>query len=619
MYMKNSHKYRLHLIPVDMLALVMSGIVGLYLRFEATPDLLYIRAWGEYMLTGVPTYWAVYYYFGLYSRIWYHASARDLAMVIVAVTIATMLLFGIMYASPWSFPRSVILMSWFFNLAAVGGIRFAVHLIVKHTREPRRIGSKHTLILGAGDAGRMLVEEVSKHGELDCRIVGFLDDDKQKHCCLVAGLPVLGSLSLLEEVVAQKNITEIIIAMPSAPSSRIKELVKRCLALGLKPKTVPGLYEILRGGLQVSAIRNVQIEDLLPRPVITKDLQSITSYLKGQTVLITGAGGSVGSELSRQVATAEAGELLLLGHGENSIYQVHRELTRLFPAQKIVPLIADIQDKNRIEFIFNTYRPHVVFHAAAHKHVPLIELNPIEALKNNVLGTLNVAQAAKDSGVKIFVLISTDKAVNPTSVMGASKSLAELIVQGINQRSATDFVAVRFGNVLGSRGSAILVFQEQIARGGPITITHPEMTRYFMTIPEAVSLVIEAGSMATGGEIFVLDMGEPLKIADLARDLITLSGLRPVLDIDIEYVGIRSGEKLHEELATREEGLRQTKHEKIFTVSQRPLQAGQMADIVRTVEMLIRSQATPQTILSTTARINAMVGLNRTELLEGVQ
>ena len=619
MYMKNSYKYRLHLIPADMLALVLSGVIGLYLRFEATPDIAYMRAWGRYMLVAVPLYCAVYYYCGLYSRIWRQASARDLGTVTLAVTIATVLLFALMYAGPWSFPRSVIAMSWFLNLAAVGGVRFLVHLVAKYRAGSRTIGRKRTLVLGAGDAGRMLVEEVSKHSELDCLIVGFLDDDRRKIGCSVAGLPVLGALSVLEKVVADKNIAEIIIAMPSAPSSRIKELVKRCMALGLKPKTVPGLYEILRGGLQVSAIRDVQIEDLLPRPVVTKDLNSITSYIQGRTVLITGAGGSVGSELSRQVATAGAGEILLLGHGENSIYEIDRELTRLYPEQTIVPLIADIQDRHRIESIFKKYKPQVVFHAAAHKHVPLVELNPVEALKNNVLGTLNIAQAAHNWGVKRFVLVSTDKAVNPTSVMGASKRLAELVIQGINQRSATNFVAVRFGNVLGSRGSVILLFKEQIARGGPLTITHPEMTRYFMTIPEAVSLVIEAGSMASGGEVFVLDMGEPLKIADLARDLITLSGLRPVLDIDIEYVGMRPGEKLHEELATTDEGMIETQHEKIFTVLHRPPQAGQLAEILSAVETLIQSQATPQAILSATARINEMVSTLSEDLLKGVQ
>ncbi len=565
-------KYRPKIILafLDLSALIFSGLLGLWLRFGELPAFTYFDTWARYLIVGLPLYIVVYFYFGLYSRIWRYASVRELVAISAAVSVATSCLFGVMYVNPdIHFPRSVLVMVWLFNIVAVGGFRFAMRLAADVRRRGKNnAGHRRTLVLGAGDAGHMLVAELAHHPELDYKLIGFLDDDPRKIGFKIAGLPVLGDLSLLDTFVQHQGISEIVIAMPSAPYTKIRELVKKCTALGIRPKTVPGLFRVIGNGIHISEVRDVQIEDLLPRPEIKTDISGIAGYVSGKAVLVTGAGGSIGSELSRQIAHFEPATLLLLGHGENSIYEIHREIVRDYPNLSVVPVIADIQDQQRIDQVFAQYKPNVVFHAAAHKHVPLMEYNPTEALKNNVLGTKNVAEAAHNHSVERFVMISSDKAVNPTNVMGATKRIAELVIQSINQRSKTKFMAVRFGNVLGSRGSVVPLFKEQIARGGPVTVTHPDIIRYFMTIPEAVSLVIQAGAMGGGGEVFVLDMGEPVKIVDLARDLITLSGLRPDEDIRIEFTGLRPGEKLFEELLTAEEGTVATQHKRIFVAQQ---------------------------------------------------
>lgn len=567
--MSASVKYKFLLATGDALALVISGVLGLYLRFDFRPDFIFIYTWLQYMVVAVPLYIVIYYYFGLYSRLWRYASAEDLVTIASSVFIATTALFGFMYVNPGlNFPRSVIVMSAFGNVAAVGGMRFMVRLLAAYKKKPRVNGSKKTLILGAGDAGRILVKELAKHPEIDSQVVGFLDDDKGKIGLSIDNIPVLGPMSLLEQIVSSHAISQVIIATPSAPAGRLRELFQRCTALGIKPRTVPGLYSIIQNCIEVSTIREVQIEDLLPRPEIKTDYTGIASYLRGKAVLITGAGGSIGAELSRQVACFTPAHLLLLGRGENSIYEVHKELTHSFPTLKITPLIADVQDAQRIDHLLSAHKPQVVFHAAAHKHVPLMEQNPTEAIKNNVFGTRTMAEAASRHQAERFVLVSTDKAVNPTSVMGATKRIAELLIQGMNGPNTTKFMAVRFGNVLGSRGSVVPRFKEQIAQGGPVTVTHPEMTRYFMTIPEAVSLIIQAGSMGQGGEVFVLDMGAPVKIMDLAKDLVTLSGLKLGQDIEINITGLRPGEKLYEELLTAEEGVAATQHKQIMVARQ---------------------------------------------------
>lgn len=589
----------------DAAALVLSGLLGLWLRFEGAPPSQFIFAWLRYMAVAVPLYLVCYYYFGLYRRLWRYATAQDLLDIAAVVLLATAILFVLIYANPGlGFPRSVVLMSWFINTAAVGGMRFVVRIRRGLKHNGNRHGHKPTLILGAGEAGRMLITEAAKHPELDYHIIGFLDDDRQKVGLEIAGVPILGTLSLLEEVVQAHGVAQIIIAMPSAPYATIRSLVQRSAALGIKAQTMPGLYGILHNHVDVPLIRDVQIEDLLPRPEIKLDCAGIAGYIAAKTVLITGAGGSIGAELSRQIAGFEPKHLVLLGRGENSIYDIHKELLRDFPYLKITPVIADIQDAPRINHIFAVHKPHVVFHAAAHKHVPLMEQNPTEVLKNNVFGTQNVAEAAHTHKAERFVLVSTDKAVNPTSVMGASKRLAELVVQTINQESLTRFMSVRFGNVLGSRGSVIPLFKEQIARGGPVTVTHPEMTRYFMTIPEAVSLIIQAGGMGQGGEVYVLDMGAPVRIVDLARDLITLSGLTPHTDIPLEFVGLREGEKLFEELFAATEEVCATEHERIFASKQIPLASRSLSSCLNSVQSFIRQGCDPQDVLELLATID---------------
>jgi FlaA1/EpsC-like NDP-sugar epimerase len=396
------------------------------------------------------------------------------------------------------------------------------------------------------------------------RMIGFIDDDRNKYHMSILGLPVLGNRYDLPRLVKEKNIHEIIIAMPSVSRTEISEIINLAKTTGAKLKIIPALNDLIAGKISVKKLRDVSVEDLLGREPIIADLNGILGYVHNKTVMVTGAGGSIGSELCRQVSPFAPEKLLLLGHGENSIYTIEMELRKKFPELEIVTVIADVQDRNRMMDVFRTFRPQVVFHAAAHKHVPLMERNPSEAIKNNVFGTRNVADCADRFGAERFVMISSDKAVNPTSVMGATKRIAEMYVQCLNTTSQTKFSAVRFGNVLGSRGSVIPAFKQQIAAGGPVTVTHPEMVRYFMTIPEAVQLVIQSGSFAKGGEVFVLDMGEPVKILTLAEDLITLSGYEPYKDIDITFSGLREGEKLYEELLTDEENLGSTQHDRIF-------------------------------------------------------
>ncbi|WP_338131207.1 polysaccharide biosynthesis protein [Cohnella rhizosphaerae] len=410
----------------------------------------------------------------------------------------------------------------------------------------------------------MVAREFKGSDMADHKLIGFVDDAKDKHNLTIHGLPVLGGRSDLSTLVEVFKIKEIIIAIPSVPRSQISEIINLCMACGVKIKIIPGINDLIKGKISVNAIRNVDVEDLLGRDPVHTDLQGIADYVHNKVVLITGAGGSIGSELCRQVASFAPDKLLLLGHGENSIYTIEMELKHKFPGMLFEPIIADVQDRRRMEEVFDSYRPQVVFHAAAHKHVPLMEKNPAEAVKNNVFGTQNVADCADKFGTERFVLVSSDKAVNPTSVMGATKRIAEMYVQSLNASSRTRFASVRFGNVLGSRGSVIPAFKTQIARGGPVTVTDPQMVRYFMTIPEAVQLVIQAGALSQGGEIFILDMGEPVRILKLAEDLIRLSGYEPYIDIPIHFTGIREGEKLYEELLTAEEGATKTQHERIY-------------------------------------------------------
>ncbi|HVY27457.1 MAG TPA: nucleoside-diphosphate sugar epimerase/dehydratase [Polyangiaceae bacterium] len=453
---------------------------------------------------------------------------------------------------------------------------------VQRRKLVRHTDAKPTLLLGAGQEGLLVAKEIANRPELGIRPVGFLDDDAVKHGSVVHGLKVLGAIKDVERFAALSGAVQAIITISNAPGAAVRKISEQCQAAGLPAKIIPGLYQIVGGKLNLTRLRDVAIEDLLRREPVVLDGEAISHDLRGAPVLVTGAGGSIGSELCRQICRFNPGKLFLVERSENALFEIHRELLREYPNLNITPCICDITDRARVEAVFAECQPQVIFHAAAHKHVPMMEWNPGEAIKNNVFGTRLLADVAHQQKVPVFVMVSTDKAVNPTSVMGATKRAAEMYIQALASSSHTRFVTVRFGNVLGSAGSVVPIFREQLSRGGPITVTHPEMRRYFMTIPEACQLILQAQTMGRGGEIFVLDMGEPVKIVDLARDLIRLSGFRAD-EIEVTFSGVRPGEKLFEELSADEEKADKTRHPKIF-VGQ--TSAPQLPEVVRKLELL---------------------------------
>lgn len=508
------------------------------------------------------------YIFKIYKRVWQYASVGDLISIFKGALFGSLLffcfhLFIIEFLNDRIVvPRSIYFISTINSFVLIAGTRF-VWRLVRDNYIKIQPHHKKALLIGAGAAGSQVAREM-KHVHSEFYPIAFIDDDLSKKGLEVMGVPVIGDRSFIPEAITLLKIDQVVITMPEAKRDYITEILDICKKMDCDVKILPRITDFIDGKYSINKIRDISVEDLLGREPVKVDLESISGYINAQVVLVTGSGGSIGSELSRQIARFEPKKLLLLGHGENSIYEIDMELRNKFPELDVVPIIADIQDFNRLHEVFKTYKPNVVFHAAAHKHVPMMEMNPIEAIKNNILGTKNVAECSHEFKVDRFVMISTDKAVNPTNVMGASKRFAELIIQNLNKVSDTKFSAVRFGNVLGSRGSVVPLFKRQILQGGPVTVTHPEMVRYFMTIPEAVQLVIQTGAISTGGEVFILDMGEPVKIDQLAKDLIRLSGLEPNKDIEIKYSGIRPGEKLYEELLTSEEGAKATKHDRIF-------------------------------------------------------
>lgn len=552
---------------IDIACINAALIAALSLRFDGQVpmqhwDLFMKQAW---LIVGFQI--VVFYVFNLYNSLWRYAGTDELVNVILGVTAANLPLFILTFFVETHFPKSVHIIMWATELILIGGSRISYRVLrrlrLSYYLEAHKT-SKNVAIVGAGDAAEMVIKEFTKHPELGKKPVAIFDDDSIKIGRKIKNVPIVGKIDELVEQVNDLKIEEIIIAIPSAARQRMREIVDVCKETKCKLKTLPGVYEMIDGKVNISQIRDVDIEDLLGRDPVKVDLSEICGYVQDEVVLVTGGGGSIGSELCRQIARFNPKSLLILDNNENNIYDIENELKVKYPALNQVSIVANIREKDRINSIFEQLHPAVVFHAAAHKHVPLMEANPTEAIKNNVFGTLNVTDAADKYGAKRFVLISTDKAVNPTNIMGATKRVAEMIIQSIDKKSQTEFVAVRFGNVLGSSGSVIPLFKKQIARGGPVTVTHPEINRFFMTIPEAVQLVIQAGAMAQGGEIFVLNMGDPVKIVDLARDLIRLSGYEPDQDIEIAFTGLRPGEKLYEEILMAEEGLQSTKHEKIF-------------------------------------------------------
>ncbi|ANW97656.1 nucleoside-diphosphate sugar epimerase [Thermoclostridium stercorarium subsp. thermolacticum DSM 2910] len=504
--------------------------------------------------------------FKLYRSLWKYAGVYELVSIFLASSITNGVLFVYIAFVERLAPRSIFVITGMLDVLLIGGSRMTYRLYRRLVlgRVIRLDDIKRVLIVGAGDAGAMIAKEMELHPEHKYRPVAFLDDDKFKQGKKINGIPVLGGIDDVVDIAERKHIDEIIIAIPSAKPAVINRIYEQCAKTKCKVKILPSMSQLIDGTVMLKRVRDVNIEDLLGREPVVVDLEEIAGYLSGKVVLVTGGGGSIGSELCRQIASFEPKRLVMLDNYENSLHDVYIELTRKYPELDIMPVIANIREMDRMEEVFDTFRPNIVFHAAAHKHVPLMEANPEEAIKNNVFGTWNVAHCADKYNAERFVLISTDKAVNPTNVMGATKRIAEMIIQALDTRSKTEFVAVRFGNVLGSNGSVIPLFKKQIEEGGPVTVTHPDVTRFFMTIPEAVQLVIQAGAMAEGGEIFILDMGEPVKILDLAKNMIRLSGFEPYKDIDIEITGLRPGEKLYEELLLNEEGLKATKHNKIY-------------------------------------------------------
>lgn len=557
-------------IVLDIILLNLSVFLAFIIRFEGTREysanlilfLIYLTLARLIALLGL----------NVYTIIWKYAGLRDMLRLLTAVTIGSVIFVSaVFFSGRISVPRTILVIDWFLCLSFLMGYRIFPRLRPHLNIFTSIKKGKRTLIIGAGEAGTMVARDMLRKKDSDYAPLCFLDDDCTKTGSTIHGVKVAGTTEEIEKFVRKFKIELIVIALPHAASGVIKKLVDNCATLaglGVDYKIIPGYKDIIDGVVSITNIREVELEDLLGRDLVTLDTAGISHYIKGKTVLITGAGGSIGSELTRQTLKFNPKMIVLAGQGENSIYGIEMELNNLHPNKnpaKIIPVIADVKEKNKMEYIFRKYSPEVVLHAAAYKHVPLMEHNPEEAVKNNIAGTKNLAELSIKYGVERFVMISTDKAVNPTSIMGATKRAAELVVQALSKsQKKTRFMTVRFGNVLGSRGSVIPLFKKQILAGGPVTVTHPEVVRYFMTIEEAAQLVMQAGSMVTNGDVFVLDMGEPVKIADLARDLIRLSGYTPDVDIKIEYVGLRPGEKLYEEVLTQEEGILASSHKKIF-------------------------------------------------------
>ncbi|MCX7749869.1 MAG: polysaccharide biosynthesis protein [Clostridia bacterium] len=569
------------LIVIDIILINISLMMAYALRFDGDvqnipPEILNKNIVYVFIIaTVIKT--ICFLLFKLYSSLWRYAGIYEMVSLVNAVFFSNVVMFSLIFVDRIllqrnisilniTVPASIFIITFLLDIFLIGGVRFAYRIFRRVIRgEVIRVNnSKRVLIIGGGDAGAIIIKEMKNHPELRSIPVAIIDDDKSKQGRKINGVTIVGQCKDIVDVVKHKEIDEIVLAIPSASNKIINDIYSECSKTHCKVKILPSVSQLIDESVVIQKIRDVNIEDLLGRDPVQLDIEEISSYIKNQVVLVTGGGGSIGSELCRQIASFQPKRLIILDNYENNAYDIQNELLSRFPRLDLITIIANIREKHRIDSIFRKQRPDVVFHAAAHKHVPLMEANPTEAIKNNVFGTFNVVECADKYKVKKFVLISTDKAVNPTNIMGATKRIAEMIIQAFNKQSTTEYVAVRFGNVLGSNGSVIPLFKKQIEQGGPVTVTHPEVTRFFMTIPEAVQLVIQAGAMAKGGEIFVLDMGQPVRIYDLAKNLIKLSGFEPEVDIKIEFTGLRPGEKLYEELLLAEEGLQSTVNDKIF-------------------------------------------------------
>ncbi len=592
-----------HLFVADLLLTVLSVLSAYILRLELVEVFsnYYISLLWMLGLSLVikPT---VYYFFGLYRRMWIYASMRELRLIVMAVSAASVIIAPVMlilFANHFfiAFPRSVLIIDWMISIVLIGGSRYGLRMLAEmKNRNGNGKASRDTkkaLIIGAGDAGALVAKELLKNPFINLKPIGFLDDNPDKLQQQIHGVPVIGRLKDLSKVINSRRVDEVIIAIPSAPGYAIRTVSEICRKKHIPYRTMPGMYELLGGKVSVTRLREVEISDLLRREPAQIDDVIVGDIIKDKVVLVTGAGGSIGTELCRQIARWKPSQMVLLGHGENSIFETYLELKENYPELSVDAVIADIRDLERMKQEISRTKPNVIFHAAAHKHVPLMENNVEDCILNNVLGTQNVVRCCQLYGVDRMVLISTDKAIRPVSVMGASKRLAEMIVLDAAQRYGEPYSVVRFGNVLGSRGSVVPLFKRQIAQGGPVTVTHPKMKRYFMTIPEAVHLVLQAAGMGKGGETFVLNMGEQIKIVDLAEDLIRLSGLEPGKDIEIVYTGIRKGEKLSEDLWNEGREFKRTAHPEIYSEEgQDELKGSQLDDkVARLVELAYQGKS----------------------------
>jgi len=545
----------------------------------------------------------VFVLFGLYHHWWRYVSIRDMWRAVLAVTVASAAAVGFVYIwdpiPGWNLPRGIIAIDWMFTLGFVVGARVLARTMVERARRGIVTRRKAALIVGAGDAGQMVIREMLKSPRLGYTPIGLVDDQPGKKNMRLHGVRVLGTTMDLPRLLADNRPDEVIIAIPSGAGEVRQRIVNACRDASVPVKTVPGVHELIAGDLNLSVqIREVQVEDVLGREAVELDMPSIASYVSGATVLVTGAGGSIGSELCRQAAALGAGRIILVDHSENALVAVERELQRERNYTATVPALADVKDPGKVRRLFERHQPSVVFHAAAYKHVPLMEANPLESVRNNVFGTRILAELAAEHGVKRFVLVSTDKAVRPKNVLGQTKALCEWIVEAAAalEGNGTKFISVRFGNVLGSSGSVIPLFRRQIARGGPVTVTHPDMERYFMTIPEAVQLIVQAGAIGESGDIFVLDMGEPVRIIDLAHNMIRLSGKEPDRDIAVEFIGVRPGEKLHEDLWGEGEASETTSHPKILRAATAPVDPLWLEDELAELERLVENGETVEVV-----------------------
>ena len=547
------------LVILDFIIVIASSYVSLFLRFNGPIDRLYLNHFSYVCLPVTMISIVIFGLFKLYRSLWQYASVPELRNIIYASICSAIVNFAICELSGKKMPLSCYLIYFLLVVILLGGSRFMYRYLRMHKQGSKeKLALQKVMIIGAGIAGEKILKEINESNYVAQEVKCFIDDDPAKWNRTIHGVPIYGGREKIIEAAKKYEIEQILVAIPSADKKELSKILDICKETKCQIKRLPGMFQLINGDIHISDFKDVEIQDLLGRDPIKVNLEEIMDYVTNRVVMVTGGGGSIGSEICRQVASNKPKQLIIVDIYENSAYDIQQELRRKYPELDLKVLIASVRNTEKVNKLFEQYHPDIVYHAAAHKHVPLMEDSPNEAIKNNVFGTLNCVRAADKYGTKRFILISTDKAVNPTNIMGATKRICEMIVQTYNIRSKTDYVAVRFGNVLGSNGSVIPLFKQQIKNGGPVTVTHPDIIRFFMTIPEAVSLVLQAGAYAKGGEIFILDMGEPVKILDMAKNLIKLSGFEPDVDIKIEFTGLRPGEKLYEELLMKEEGLQET-------------------------------------------------------------